>query len=262
MPEGTGASTANTATRTFKGLFNPETNEFVDCNTQQILYLLDSTQMISSEAKKLTASNSSVYVELSGLTFSSDSIEVGSSYDSVVLVHHLNSVKSIDQQSTCVLPENVNLLTLKEFGCDKLEFSRRGLFAQSDEIIGALLPGFTQHQSSMDSDEATYEYRRGFGTITFVTDTTNTVSEATFLHPSSNDQYQVRIGMTLADAQKLRPKLKMVKADAEDAPAFSSPTSHIFYIIDMPKDTGNDAANIDFATTKIVGLVWRKQACN
>jgi hypothetical protein len=255
MPEGVMGSSNPAAMRTFKGLFNPESNEFVDCQTQQILYVLDSTQMISGEAKKINAANNGVYVELSGLAFSADSMEMGNGYDSVVLVQQLNTIKSIDMQSTCMLPENAALLTLKEFGCDKLEFTRNGLFAQSEEAIANLLPGFTQHQNSLDNEEVTYEYRRGFGTISFTADTTNTIAEALFSHPNSNDQYQVRIGMTLADAQKLRPTLKMFKANAEDAPAFSTPNSHIFYSIDAPKD----AANIDFSTTKIIGLVWRRK---
>ena len=78
--------------RAYKGLFNPENNEFVDCNTQAVLFLLDSTQIISTEARK--KGGNSVYVELSGMTFSSDSMEVGSAYDSVILVQKLNTIQA------------------------------------------------------------------------------------------------------------------------------------------------------------------------
>jgi hypothetical protein len=258
MPENALGSSNGLPVRTFKGLFNPENNEFVDCNTQQVLFLLDSTQIVNSEAKNLGNAANSVYIELTGLAFSSDSMDMGSAYDSVVLVQQLQKMNILDVQSACMMPENPALLTVKEFGSDKLEFGRAGLFAQSEEAIANLLPGFMQTQNSLDSEEATYEYRRGFGTISFVTDTTNTVSEVVFAHPNSNDQYQVRLGMTLADAQKLRPTLKVFKADAESTPMFACPNSHIFYMIDTPKD----AVNIDFVSTKIIGIVWRKKSCS
>ncbi len=247
---------AATPYRTYRGMIakNDEVTEFVDCNTQALMLLTDTTQALMAEIKKLGATNlQGAYIELRAIAISADSLGMAMNYDSVLQVQKIIVVRPLDAKNNCAaVPKDVSL-RLSETGFSFLPFTAP--IVLTEEQMRTKFKGFTYTQTDSDNDESNCEWRRGFGTVRISTDTTFNISEATLNHPEATDQYGVKVGMTFAEVKAARSGL--VNKNDVDLFYLFAPQSHIGYLFELganPKDPAG------LANKKVDAIVWRRKA--
>ena len=252
---------SNSQTLLYKGVYSRDMGEFVECSSQSLMLLSDSSQTLLDEVRKANLDNvNNVYVELNAIALTPDSAHIATPYDSVLVVYRVASVKPIDGANACIAPPDKKSVTLKESGLDNLSFTQTGVLQQDEAALEKKFPGFSLSQDGSEYGEMYYEFRRGGGSVTFNVDTAQVIQEVVFSHPSSIDQFGVQIGTDSEQLKTIRPSLKAVTLE-DGTVLFGCAASHIFY---QPNgDTGNSNGKALAIPTKFAvnAIIWKRKAC-
>ncbi len=257
------ADLSSAPTHVYKGVYSHEIGEFLECNTQSVMLLSDSSQTLLDEVRKANLEKfASVYVELDAIALTPDSARIATPYDSVLVVYKVGKVKALDGANVCVAPPDKKCVTVKEFGLDNFQFTQSSVLQQEEEVLKKIFPGFSLFQDGSEYGEILYEFRRGGGSISFNVDSTQTIQEVVFSHPSSSDQFGVQIGTGSEQLKTIRSTLKPI-TNEDGTVIFGCPNSHIFYQHTGETASGdNNRVETVPAKFTVSAIVWRRKPCN
>lgn len=257
---GSSGSLSSVPTHIYQGVYSRDIGEFVDCQSQTVMLLSDSSQTLLDELRKAQLETTPmVFVEMNAIALTPDSAHIATPYDSVLVIYKVRAIKALDAANTCIAPPDKKCVVVKEFGLDHIMFTQSGVLGDSEDALLKKFPGFELSQNDSEYGEMNYEFRRGGGSVMFNLDSLNVIQEVIFSHLSSTDQFGVQIGTTSEQLKTIRPTLKAI-TNEDGGVLFGCAGSHIFY---QPSGETSSNENQPTAPTtfRVNAIIWQRKAC-